>query len=165
VKVPVPLLVKVTVPVGTVAPVAAVSVTVAVQEVAVPAATEAGVQATLVVVVCKRESTVTDTTVELVIAPFVPPVPVIVTENVPAVVPEKLHIAVVDSPAVRVTLAGHVTVRPVAGVVVLESVTIPAKPSVADPTGRLCTVMVEEPVAGGVKETDVGLAERLKPLN
>jgi hypothetical protein len=52
----------------------------------------------------------------------------------------KLQFDVPDPPDVKVTLVGvHVVVRPVAGLIVLDNVSVPTKPL------RLVSVTVEEP--------------------
>lgn len=63
-------------------------------------------------------------------------------------------------PAARVKLGGHDTVRPVAGVADVVSVTVPTKPFGL--AGRLFSVTVVEPVKPELKLTAVGFAVILK---
>ncbi len=78
----------------------------------------------------------------------------------------KVHVAVVEPPAVRLTLDGQETAREVDGVppTVTEvvRVTAPEKP-VALPIGRLWKVMTEKLELPEGKKTELGLAERLNP--
>jgi len=79
----------------------------------------------------------------------------------------KVHVAVAEPPAVRLTLEGlQDTVRALDGlpatVTVLLRVTAPEKPEVL-PAGRLWRVMTEEAEAPDVRDTELGLGERLKP--
>ncbi len=78
-----------------------------------------------------------------------------------------MHVAVVEPPAVRLTLEGQVIVRAGDGVPLtvaeLVRVTAPEKP-VALPIGRLWRVMTEELELPDEKETELGLGERLKPV-
>ena len=76
------------------------------------------------------------------------PAPVIVTLYVPAVADDRVHDAATVALAVMLTGAGHVTVRPVAGLVTGVSVTVPAKLKVLV---RLTDI--EEPVAPELKFT------------
>ena len=102
--------------------------------------------------------------VELVIRLFVPPVPVIVTENVvvEATVPVSVQVVVAVPPAVRVTDAGlHEAVTP-DGEEVEPIATEPANWKVAAP--RLVTVTPTSAVPPVLKVTLVVLATMLKPL-
>jgi hypothetical protein len=97
-----------------------------------PAFTAAGEVAAIVKSAATTAVTVTLTTVELVIAPLVPPVPVNVTAKVVVVATEPLNLQlkVADPPAVNVTLLVNRRVlqaiaRPVAGAVELEINTRP----------------------------------------
>ncbi len=76
------------------------------------------------------------------------PAPVMVTPYVPAVVELKVHEATTVAFAVILTGAGHVTVKPVAGLVTGVRVTVPAKLKVLV---RLTDIA--EPVAPELKFT------------
>jgi hypothetical protein len=75
-------------------------------------------------------------------------VPVIVTPYVPAVVETKAHKAETVAFAVILTGAGQVTVKPVAGLVTGERVTVPAKLKVL-----VSETEMAEPVAPELKLT------------
>jgi hypothetical protein len=72
------------------------------------------------------------------------------------------HVLVPTVPDVRLT-EGHDAVRPVAGVTVVEKVTVPANLLV--PTPKLPALTVAEPVPGDVEKETVGVVVvTLKPL-
>ena len=74
----------------------------------------------------------------------------IVTPYVPAVVETKVHEAATVAFAVILTGAGHVTVKPVAGLVTGVRVTVPAKLNVL-----VSETEIAEPVAPELKFTGV----------
>ena len=78
-----------------------------------------------------------------------------------------MHVAATEPPAVRLTLEGlQETVRALDGlpatVTVPLRLTAPEKPEVL-PAGRLWRVMTEEAEPPDVRDTELGLGERLKP--
>jgi hypothetical protein len=96
--------------------------------------------------------------------PLVPPVPLIVIEKVPPVVPETLQVPVAVLPEARVMVGGHETVTE-GSLAVAETVTTPTKPLVVVGLPRLVEVIPTCAVAPGAIVTPaVELLVKVKPL-